>query len=118
MPHQPVGCQATGLFSAPNFADYVRCQERQFDHLLYAPFRDTLRVSDLVEGFSGTDHIKIPMRAPDVAQQGFVDLYRFVADNKLGFDPALAVLKPGRDLQEVIDNSGLIQVQSVCEVFG
>lgn len=118
MPHEPVGCQADRLFSVSDIADHIRSQERQLDHLLYAPFRDTLRVSNLAEGFAGTDHIEIPMRTPDVAQQGFIDFQRFIADDELGFDPAFTMLEWGRDFQEIIDNAGLIQVQSAGEMSG
>jgi len=97
VPHQPVGCHADRLRAVTNIADHIRSQKRQFNQLLNAAFRNALGFSNLAEGFAGTNPIKIPMRTPDVAQQGFVDFHRLVADDELGFDPALAMLKGRRE---------------------
>ena len=58
------------------------------------------------------------MGAPDVAQQGFINFPGLAADDQFGLNSSFAMPERGCDLQEVIDDPGLIEAQYAGKVFG
>ena len=118
MSHQPVRCQTDRLPAVPDGTDNIRGEESQFDQLLNAAFRDVFGLGGLAKGLAGTHQVELPVRVPNVAQHGFVDVRGLGGDDELCLDPTFAMLKRGCDLQAVFVDPGLIQIQHGGEVFG